>query len=311
MSVLHSQPTPRLTSQKYSYELRFKTILLENVKHCGGEPEQAANMHMNTLSFTLKWWAESECLCVSFMHNPYLKPAVGIIWYGRGEACRWWSVLSCCDKQEVRRCASLNSSRLRYGCQRCTLAVAQQCHAACKCMRSRTFNFWEIFKRAFKIYGIWPQAQSVGRSYTHTSAQCSLASVGFVQARHNNKVWCSTVWAPHDCNELVLIRKYSNVHLMEFKRCRRGSLASSRADGHPTQKRCSSSTCCVLHDLHILSSTGKPIYLLVSICSGAVPPLNHANRDLWDFTLTFCTYSVFPHSVLSQTNRASWYSCWH
>ena len=27
---------------------------LENVEHCGGEPEQAANMHMNRLSFTLK-----------------------------------------------------------------------------------------------------------------------------------------------------------------------------------------------------------------------------------------------------------------
>ena len=24
-----------------------KTVLLENVEHCGGEPEQAANMHMN------------------------------------------------------------------------------------------------------------------------------------------------------------------------------------------------------------------------------------------------------------------------
>ena len=27
---------------------------LENVEHCGGEPEQAANMHMNRLSFALK-----------------------------------------------------------------------------------------------------------------------------------------------------------------------------------------------------------------------------------------------------------------
>ena len=24
---------------------------------------------------------------------------------------------------------------------------------------TRTFNFWEIFKRAFQIYGIWPQAR--------------------------------------------------------------------------------------------------------------------------------------------------------
>ena len=43
------------------------------------------------------------------------------------------------------------------------------------------FNFREIFKRAFKIYGIWPQA----RSYTHTSAQRSPASVGLAQARPN------------------------------------------------------------------------------------------------------------------------------
>ena len=58
--------------------------------------------------------------------------------------------------------------------------------------------------------------------------------------------------------------------------CRREALASTRA-GHPTQKCYSSSTYRVLHDLHILSSTGGLIYLPVSICSGAVPPLNSAN----------------------------------
>ena len=26
-------------------------LVLENVEHCGGEPKQAANMHMNRLSF--------------------------------------------------------------------------------------------------------------------------------------------------------------------------------------------------------------------------------------------------------------------
>ena len=83
-----------------------------------------------------------------------------------------------------------------------------------------------------------------------------------------------------------------------FKRWRRGALASSRA-GHSTQKCCSSSTCPVLHDLHILSSTGRPMYLPVSICNGAVPPLNRASRDLWVLILTFCTYSsVSPYSVL-------------
>ena len=29
-------------------------VLLENVEHCGGKPEQAANMRMNRLSFMLK-----------------------------------------------------------------------------------------------------------------------------------------------------------------------------------------------------------------------------------------------------------------
>ena len=57
-----------------------------------------------------------------------------------------------------------------------------------------------------------------------------------------------------------------------------------------------SSTCPVLHDLHLLSSTGRLMYQPVSICSGAVPLLNHASRD---FILTFCTCSsAFPFSVL-------------
>ena len=70
--------------------------LLENVEHCGGEPEQAVNMHMNRLSFTLKWWAES----VAFMSVIYVRPLpeairvnlLCIILYGRRAACRWWSV---------------------------------------------------------------------------------------------------------------------------------------------------------------------------------------------------------------------------
>ena len=49
----------------------------------------------------------------------------------------------------------LNLSRLPYGCQCCALAVAQHCPSPC----TRTFNFREIFKRAIKIYGIWPQAK--------------------------------------------------------------------------------------------------------------------------------------------------------
>ena len=47
--------------------------------------------------------------------------------YSLRAACRWWSVRSCCDKQELRYRACINLSRLRYGCQRWTLAVAQHC----------------------------------------------------------------------------------------------------------------------------------------------------------------------------------------
>ena len=41
-----------VSSAMHTVKSRF--LLLENIEHCGGEPEQAANMHMNRLSFTLK-----------------------------------------------------------------------------------------------------------------------------------------------------------------------------------------------------------------------------------------------------------------
>ena len=49
------------------------------------------------------------------------------------------------------------------------------------------FNFREIFKRTFKIYSIWLQAHTYGR-ITHTSAQCSPASVGLAQAHPNKEL---------------------------------------------------------------------------------------------------------------------------
>ena len=58
--------------------------LLEIVEHCGGELEQAANMHMNRLSFTLKLFSESVVLMSVFMHDPYLKqsqpPVYKFVW---------------------------------------------------------------------------------------------------------------------------------------------------------------------------------------------------------------------------------------
>ena len=39
---------------KTQTRLLYYNYSTRNVEHCGGEPEQAANMHMNRLSFTLK-----------------------------------------------------------------------------------------------------------------------------------------------------------------------------------------------------------------------------------------------------------------
>ena len=69
------------------------------------------------------------------------------------------------------------------------------------------------------------------------------------------------------------------IHLMEVQELQKGPLTFSRA-GHPTLKCYLSSTCPVLHGLHTLSSTGRPMYLPVPICSGTVPPLSYACRDL-------------------------------
>ena len=48
-SCAFRRPTRGISS--YSAE---NAVKLENVEHCGGKPEQAANMHMNRQSFTLK-----------------------------------------------------------------------------------------------------------------------------------------------------------------------------------------------------------------------------------------------------------------
>ena len=113
-------------------------------------------LHMNRLSFML-----AELL--AFMSAVYAWPlpeAIStprVILYGLWAACHWCrAVRSCCDKQEVRCRTCFNLSRLRYGCRRCTLAVAQHCPSPTnlrlltKCMRM--FNFREILKCAFKIY---------------------------------------------------------------------------------------------------------------------------------------------------------------
>ena len=68
------------------------------------------------------------------------------------------------DRYNMLMCSILNLSLLRYVCQRCTLAVAPQVHEDINAHLK------------FTVYG---------RIYTHTSVQCSAASVGLAQACPN------------------------------------------------------------------------------------------------------------------------------
>ena len=126
-----------------------------------------------------------ECrLCTTLTWSDLNPPC--IILYSRRAACRWWSVRSwfvrswsvrsCCDKKEVRCCASLNLSCLCYGCQCYTLAVAQQCHGSTR--GCSIFGKYLNVRLKLTIYG-----RKHGRIHTW---QCSPASVGLAQACPNN-----------------------------------------------------------------------------------------------------------------------------
>ena len=61
----------------YTHTSWYKTLrILENVEHFWGKPELAGYygyMHMNRLTFTLKWWAESLAFMSAIYAHPYLK----------------------------------------------------------------------------------------------------------------------------------------------------------------------------------------------------------------------------------------------
>ena len=105
------------------------------------------------------------------MHDPYL---ISTQRYMICTVCKQPAVDGRFVDAVTNRCrACLNLSHLHYSCQRCALAVAQHCPSpTTKC--TRTFNFWEIFKRAFKIYGIWPQANKHVCIHTHLLNAVSL-----------------------------------------------------------------------------------------------------------------------------------------
>ena len=94
--------------------LGTKVELLENLEHCQGKPEQAVYygfMHMNKLSFMLKWWAES----LTFMSATYACPLPEAIstqrvqfgWFASSLPLMVWSVATV-TKQEVTCRACLN-----------------------------------------------------------------------------------------------------------------------------------------------------------------------------------------------------------
>ena len=79
----------------------------------------------------------------------------------------------------------LNLSCLRYGCQHCTLAVAQHCHLVHE----------DVHLNEHLIFTIYGRKQA--RMYVNTLLQCSLASVGLAQARPNKfALLACNCWQP-------------------------------------------------------------------------------------------------------------------
>ena len=104
----HSAASLQLVQpREISYKLLSILLVQENVEHCGGEPEQAADMHMNIHAEMNS--SVYECRLCTTLTWSHLNPPC-IILYGLWASCRWWSVCSCCDKQEIRCRASLNLS---------------------------------------------------------------------------------------------------------------------------------------------------------------------------------------------------------
>ena len=148
--------------------------LLENVEHCGGEPEQAVlwlHAHeQNKLHTEMISWITSvyECrLCK--IYTVCKQPAID----GRSVAAVTNKKVLCVLKLEP---SPLWLPMLCTG----SPALPFTSHV--------DVQFQEIFKHAIKKYGIWPQAN---KYITNTLPQCSPASVGLAQARPNkhHKNW--------------------------------------------------------------------------------------------------------------------------
>ena len=126
-----------------------------------------------TCTWIARWNDElywEYCLCMTLTWSDF--NPVCIILYSLWAACRWRSVRSCCDKQEVRYHAWLNLSRLLR------LAVAQHCHPSAQ--GRSIFRKYLSTLLKFSVCG-----RKHIRTYTHTSVQCSSASVGLAQACPN------------------------------------------------------------------------------------------------------------------------------
>ena len=170
----------------------------------------------------------NECrLCTTLTCSDLNSPC--IILYGRRAACCWWSVCSCCDKPEVRYRASLNLSLLRYGCQRCTLALAPHCHASAQ-GRSIFGKYLNAYLK-FTVYG-HKHGQSYDHIDTHTSMQCSPASVGLTQARPNYFCRCSCAWVCHTSWQLTKGRNFATSSMRNSWGVSESSIASPQHTIH-------------------------------------------------------------------------------
>ena len=140
------------------------------------------------------------------MHNPYLKRSQPVVYnlYSLWAACCWWLVHSCCDKKrsKVPHVLKLEPSLLRL-----PMLHSGSSPALPFTYLMRMFNFRELFKRAFKIYGIWPQAN---KHITNTLPQCSPASVGLAQA-HPNYAPLMVGWEDK-LNTIVQVRPDKDPH---------------------------------------------------------------------------------------------------
>ena len=142
---------------------------------------EQTKLHAEMMSWIASAYESHLCMILTWSHS-----TKNVILYGLRAACHWWSVHSCCDKQEVRCHACLNLSCLCYGRQRYTLAIAI-CPSPVL-ISAQEHSIFEKYLNAHLKFTVY------GRKYKCV-LQCSPASVGLAQARPNYR--CVQLNADH------------------------------------------------------------------------------------------------------------------